>query len=64
MYILSLLWLLWSHCTKITAGNLDTYISDALAILQNALVQGEVSLQGEEDPVSVCVYKFLCMQHP
>lgn len=41
----------------------DTHISEALAILENALVQGEVSLQGEECAFSVCVYKFLYMQH-
>lgn len=33
----------------------DTHISEALAILENAIVQGEVSLQGEECVVSVCV---------
>lgn len=40
-----------------------THISDALAVLHNTLVDGEISLRGEEC-VSVCVYKFLYMQHP
>lgn len=41
----------------------DTHISETLAILENAVVQGEVSLQGEEWAFSVCVYKFLHMPH-
>lgn len=45
-------------------ANADTHVSAALAILQNALVQGEVSLQGEEGAVSLCVFKFHSMRQP
>lgn len=49
----------YSHRPTQTLGALcnpfDTHISEALAILENAVVQGEVSLQGEECAVSVCV---------